>query len=115
MNERPDQDLRDRFAALRREDAAGAPSFQAMRTAARPGPGPDRRRFLVPAIAVAALLLGAVTILRSRAPRQPLVSLSAARWQSPTDFLLQVPGAEYLTTVPRLTHRITDIPDWRNP
>jgi hypothetical protein len=115
MNELPDQDLRDRFATLRREDAADAPSFQMARAAARSRPAVHWSRS--PILAVAAVVLLVVTafvILRQRAPRQPLVSLSEARWQSPTDFLLQVPGAKYLTTVPKLTYRV-DIPEWRNP
>jgi len=35
MTERNDSDLRDRFRALRREDAAAAPPFDATLTAAR--------------------------------------------------------------------------------
>jgi hypothetical protein len=115
MNEMPDQDLRDRFAALRQHDAAGAPSFEAVRAAARSGPEVHWSRS--PILAAAAVVLLAVTafvVLRPRGPRAPLVSLASTRWQSPTDFLLQVPGAEYLNTVPKLTYRI-DIPAWRNP
>jgi len=105
MNDAADRKLRDRFAALRREDAAAAPAFAALRsTAARQ---PPRRGRLVPlagAIAVAVVaIVAAFGLLRSRAPREPLVSLSTTRWQSPTDFLLRVPGAQYLETVPRLT------------
>lgn len=114
MHEQRDRDLRDLFAALRRDSEAAAPSFQATQEAARARRLPHRPGWLIPAVAAAVLLVGAVVILRPRAPRQPLVSLAVPRWQSPTDFLLQVPGAEYLTTVPKLTYRI-DIPEWRNP
>ena len=104
-NDAADGDLRDRFAALRREDAAGAPSFAATRAAAARRPA--RRVRLVPlAGAIAVTIVAAVVafaLLRSRAPREPLVGLSTTRWQSPTDFLLRVPGAQYLETVPRLT------------
>ncbi len=115
MTEVPDRDLRDLFAALRREDSAGALSFQAAQAAARSRRLPRRPGWLIPAmVAVVLLAVAAVAILRPRPPRQPLVSLAVTRWQSPTDFLLQVPGADYLTTVPKLTYRI-DIPAWRNP
>jgi hypothetical protein len=105
MNDAADRNLRDHFAALRREDAAGAPAFATVRSAALHRPPRGVR--LVPlagAIAVAVVaIVAAVGLLRSRAPREPLVSLSTTRWQSPTDFLLRVPGAQYLETVPRLT------------
>ena len=115
MNE-PDRDLRDRFAGIRREDAAGAPSFHALRAAAGLGTQAHRRMAPIPALAAAAVLaLAAILILRPHTPREPLVSLSTTRWVSPTDFLLRVPGAEYLSTVPKLTYRITAIPNWRNP
>lgn len=112
-----DQDLRDRFAALRREDAAAAPPFDAVRASAvRP---PSRRPRLArwaPAITVAAAaVLVALGVLRMRQPREPLVSLATTRWQSPTDFLLRVPGAEYLEGVPRLSSWIPQTTDWRNP
>ena len=108
MTDAADGDLRDRFAALRREDAAGAPSFAATRAATRAAAArrPARRVRLVPlagAIAVAVALVVTLAVLRTRPRREPLVSLATTRWQSPTDFLLRVPGAQYLETVPRLT------------
>jgi len=115
MSKPSDQDLRDHFAALRRDNEAGAPSFHATQAAARSRRLSHRPEWLMPAVAAVALLVAAaVAFLRPRAPRHPLVSLAVTRWQSPTDFLLQVPGAEYLTSVPKLTYRIA-IPEWRNP
>ncbi len=117
MNQPTDGDLRDRFAALRREDVAGVPPFAAMRAFAVQQPRGLPR--LVPwasAIAVAtAAIVVAVSVLRTRSPREPLVSLATTRWQSPTDFLLRVPGTEYLETVPRLAPWLSPTADWRNP
>jgi hypothetical protein len=100
-----DTNLRDRFAALRREDAAVAPTLAALRAAAVRRPA--RRAYVVPLASVLGVAVVAIVVAlglwRTRAPREPLVSLSTTHWQSPTDFLLRVPGAQYLETVPRLT------------
>jgi len=104
MSQPDDQDLRDPFAALRHEDAAHAPPLDTLLAQARrrrPAYRPLQR--LVPALGVAAIgVLLAVALLRPGSERQPLVSLADARWQSPTDFLLRVPGAEYLQAVPSI-------------
>lgn len=117
MNQPTDRDLQDRFAALRREDAAGALPFDTLRTrAARAGkPGLSWPAWTAAAAFLAILAVTAIAVLRHRTERQPLVSLATTRWQSPTDFLLRVPGAEYLETVPRLTLSIPSLADWRNP
>ncbi len=117
MNRPMDGDLRDRFAALRREDAMGAPTFDAMRASAvqQRSAGP-RLMLWAPALAiVAGAVMVAIGVLRTRPPREPLVSLAATRWRSPTDFLLRVPGTEYLETVPRFSFRFSTNADWRNP
>jgi hypothetical protein len=99
-----DENLRDSFAAVRREDAAHAPALATLLGRSRPRhTAPASLRRLVPAIGViAAGILFTVMLLRSGSERQPLVSLADARWQSPTDFLLRVPGAEYLESVPSI-------------
>jgi hypothetical protein len=115
MNQPEDRDLQDRFAALRREDAASAPAFTAPRTPALRPPLLGLR--LVPALAAVglAIVLVAGGVLVFRPHRAPLVSLAATTWQSPTDFLLRVPGAEYLETVPRLTDHLSALTHWRSP
>lgn len=99
-----DTDLRAAFEVLRRGDAAGAPSFQALleeasRRAHR------RRPWLVPAVtwgvAAAALTVAIVTVARRSEPRLP-PSVSIEQWIAPTDFLLETPGRELLETVPRI-------------
>lgn len=111
MNQENDRDLRDRFLPLRQEDAGGAPPLAAVLAAARRmGRAPARPGRWVPVLAVVALAVALliVSVLGPNGQRQPLVDLAAARWQGPTDFLLRVPGAEYLETLPTFTV------DWRN-
>jgi len=104
MSQPNDQDLRDPFAALRDEDTAHAPPLSTLLAQARrrrPAHRPLKR--FAPAIgAAAAAILLAVALLRPGSDQRPLVSLADARWQSPTDFLLRVPGAEYLESVPSI-------------
>jgi hypothetical protein len=98
-------DLRAAFANMRREDAAGAPSFEAV-VAAASRVGADRRRpWLVPALtgtaAAAALVVAVTAIVRRPEPRAP-AAISIDEWTAPTDFLLETPGHEFLETVPRI-------------
>ena len=91
-----DSDLRQAFAVLRREEAEGAPTFEAVRARVRP-------RRLVPVAGLLAAASVAVAILGSscaaRIRRPPTVSMG--EWIAPTDFLLDTPGREILETVPR--------------
>ena len=55
----------------------------------------------------AAIVLGSVALAllftrRDRDGAGGVIDLAAVRWQAPTDFLLKVPGAELLRTVPQL-------------
>ena len=107
MHPSDDQDLRARFAALRDEDAAGTPPLGVMLARAQRGRAARRPvvRWL-PAIGVSAAgIVLAVALLRPGNRERSLVSLEAARWHSPTDFLLRVPGAEYFESVPSLGGR----------
>jgi hypothetical protein len=99
-----DRDLRDRFAALRREEEANAPGFTARREARR---APVRRR--APAVllaAVACLVAFAAAGLWMRTashrphPEPGQTAVSLMEWKPPTDFLLETPGREMLRTVP---------------
>ena len=101
-----DDDLRDRFAALRREEEAQAPEFAVF----SPGvAGHGRRRSRVKIMAVAACLVTVAAVVfwlrfvpqkAERAPGKPAVSLT--EWRAPTDFLLETPGRELLRTVPAI-------------
>jgi hypothetical protein len=104
-HEDDDSDLRQAFAALRREDADQASPFRAMLAG---GAGRRGRRFtpapgrLVAAAALVAALVG-VWAMRGPAPATPPMA-SMERWTAPTDFLLRTPGREVLETVPRLVY-----------
>jgi hypothetical protein len=99
----PDSDVGHRFQALRQQDRGGAPSFGATLDAAyaRRTPTHGRRGL---ALAAAALLAGVALVVfveRTHSPR-PAPDLAIVRFQTPTDFLLRLPGAELLRSVPEL-------------
>lgn len=101
-----DDDLRGRFAALRREEEAQAPEFAVL-----PGGGPEHGRWrsvgklvavavCLVTITAAALWLRLASQKLEREPGKPVASLT--EWRSPTDFLLETPGRELLRTVPAI-------------
>jgi hypothetical protein len=98
-------DLRAAFAGMRREDAAGAPAFEAVVTAASRGVAKRRRPWLVPTltgtVAAAALAVAVTAVLRRPEPRIP-ATRTIEEWIAPTDFLLETPGRELLETVPEI-------------
>jgi hypothetical protein len=98
MIDRDDERLRDGFQALRREDSGSVPGFAATLAAARSRSVRPRwlRTAHVAAAAVAAA--GLLVLLLTRREQQEAV----LRWEAPTDFLLQLPNAELLRTVPQL-------------
>ena len=99
MIKRDESELRERFAGLRREERAGVPAFRRTVTAARARP--SRRRLGFAAAAMLALVALVVTLTVRNRHRDP-VDLAGVRVHAPTDFLLKLPGAELLRTVPRL-------------
>jgi hypothetical protein len=98
-----DQEFRERFASLRREDAKRAPGFERLLQRS-----PRRSASHLGALAAASCLLVAATVVtvlqlshRSRpAPYDATPSL--ANWRAPTDFLLDTPGRELLRSVPQI-------------
>lgn len=99
MIDRDEDELRERFARLRREDSAGVPAFRRILAAT---PARPSRRGLGFAVAAMLALVALVATLTVR-DRNPLpVNLAGVRVHAPTDFLLRLPGAELLRTVPRL-------------
>ena len=100
MTSEEDRDLRERFAALRREEEAGAPAIDRLVARARHRREARRGRRVVAALAVGVVLLVDIGLWPLRKPaHQPVPSIT--EWRSHTDFLLQMPGREILDTLPR--------------
>lgn len=97
-------DLREGFAALRREDSAKTPAFETLLAGATVGRSRGRLlpRWggLLAAVSLVAAALVAVAVLRP--PRTPSRIASVEEWTAPTDFLLRTPGREILESVPRI-------------
>jgi hypothetical protein len=114
---RGDLDLRERFAALRDADAAGAPPLSrvmrggASRPAARrPGWAP------VAALATAAALTAIAIVRTSRAPEPSLdeaivLAQAMSSWTAPTDEWLVLSGLEIPDSVPSLSLSSVTLPD----
>jgi len=109
MIERDDHQLRKGFEALRREDAACTPPFEATAAAARARQATvPRHRALTLAAAAAVVAVVVVSIWRERDGVRPQIDLATVRWHAPTDFLLKLPGDELLRSVPQLGSRGLD-------
>jgi hypothetical protein len=95
-----DDRLREDFADLRRRDRESAPPFTRIAAAAE-ARSPQRMRLKIGAAAMAALALAITFAERTQqAPRLPAQNLS--QWSSPTAFLLETPGWQFLNQTPRL-------------
>jgi ferric-dicitrate binding protein FerR (iron transport regulator) len=111
MIERDDPHLKRAFEALRREDAAGCPSFQATVAGARARrAGVARRRALglVAVVVVAVIAVVVASTWRVQKSDRLEIDLATVRWQAPTDFLLKLPGVELLRSIPQLGPRGLD-------
>ena len=99
-----DRDLREGFAALRRDEQGHAPPLDLLLTR-RPR---ERRVAPIPALAMVVVLAAAAIVigltLDSRRPK-PVMAL--AEWTEPTAFLLRTPGHDLLTTVPEFARTPT--------
>ena len=103
MSAYDDADLKERFGALRRQAAAGAPAFQPTLAAAQARRPVRRHRWLRLAAAVGMTAAIAFLLARRGQPGgRRAIDLASVRWHTPTDFLLQLPGDELLRNVPRL-------------
>ena len=108
-----DQDLRELFARARTSGFERTPPFERVRRGRSQVIRTTRPvRWALAGGFVAVLLVGTVVTVRRRAVETDAEALVLARqisgWRSPTDFLLRVPGAEYLAAVPR----VGEIPRW---
>lgn len=101
-----DDELRARFAELRREDARRAPDFGAMRAAPRPVRSPLRWALPVVAVAAAAAIVvvrcGASELTASAPASAPAAASAPELDPAPLDFLLETPGSDALARTPDL-------------
>jgi hypothetical protein len=101
-----DGDLRDRFAALRRQEEAQAPGFTGPTVSGRKQLRPRSPSILIAAAACLVSIAAAGLWLRtsSHRPQSDLGKPAASimEWIPPTDFLLVTPGHELLETVPAI-------------
>ena len=108
-----DDDLRESFGRLRSADQAEAPSFASLaarRHGARSGAVSAWLRVGAAAAGLAVAAYGVRAALtwtghanepaRAQSLAAELLSPTAVRWNAPTDFLLDVPGARLLRTAP---------------
>lgn len=98
--DREDADLRAAFETVRKVDLTETPPFARVRAGRRR----TERRWswlLVPAAVAAAVV--AIVVARSKPAEPPeWLQMTAGQLRTPTDFLLEVSGAENLSTVPSI-------------
>lgn len=98
-----DYRLKEKFARLRRADAASVPSFERVigRTRTRSNYAPWK----VGVAAAVVLSAAAMLMVRLAPPRGSAIPAPAlANWRAPTDFLLDTPGRDLLRTIPDVGH-----------
>jgi hypothetical protein len=97
-----DAEIRRLFAARGRRDEDAAPGFE--RLLRRPAHVGRAGRWSWAAAALLLVLIGGGIAWRVRTGTQSLESSgqpTLATWKAPTDFLLNVPGGELLSSTPR--------------
>ncbi len=117
MTASDDSDLRERFAVLRHEDAAGAPPLARVLRgrAARP----DARPFRWIPVAVLGTAAVLTTVVLVNTPRRAELSIDEAiaeaqsieSWTAPTDEWLTLSGLEIPNSVPSLTFSSVALPE----
>ena len=112
-DERDERGLRDLFARQRADELGRAPAFaQTVASARRRGRRATVRRtmWLLGTASAAAIVVAMVMMPGGvgEGTQQVAVELSSVRWRSPTDFLLETPGAELMRTTPRIV-RLDDM------
>jgi hypothetical protein len=120
--QRQDPDLRERFEAMRRGDASRVPRFASVLASAKKEAAqeqssewssvrvPWRRVGWVSGLAAAAVITALIVIPRGRSEEVAFEQAVQAfqtdpalgSWRSPTASLLDVPGSQLITTMPRL-------------
>jgi hypothetical protein len=121
MNANNDRELRERFAALREDDAAGAPVFSELLRHRKASAAARRSRFVPVAVLGAAAVVAAVVLvaLPRRADRSIDAAIAQAKslssWTAPTDSWMTLSGLEIPDSVPSLTLSSVTLPESSAP
>ena len=104
-------DLRDLFHRLREEDLSRVPcprsrgeepALSDTERSEAESKGAPKGRMRGWALAIVIITIVAIATMTHR---RPPVTESIVTWKAPTDFLLQTPGSELLSTVPQIPER----------
>ena len=101
MSSPEDNRLRALFATLREQDRSAAPPFGEPAAAAAAGSSRRRSSLRIALAALTVLVVAMMFTLRVRRSTGA-VPRELAAWSSPTAFLLETPGREFLNRTPRL-------------
>jgi hypothetical protein len=110
-----DRDLREIFAAMRRDEQARLSAFRNLLAPAPRGrTRKNRMAFGLAALATFVIVTWAVIsrmplVADSAKSPGPELALSPSTWTSPTAFLLRTPGHEVLSTVPAFAGAVPDL------
>ena len=116
MTQSDDLELRKRFAALRHEDAAHAPSLASVLRGRTGAPAVRRARWIPVAALVSAAALTTVLLLGPAIRREPSLEEAIAQaqefdsWTAPTDEWLTLSGLEIPDSVPSLSLSSVTLP-----
>ncbi len=120
MTASDDRDLSERFAALRDEDAAGAPPLSSVLRGREVKPASLPSRWLpATALATAAAISAIVLVLNPRGAEPSLdeaiaQAQSISSWTAPTDEWLTLSGLEIPNSVPSLSLSSVTLPETSN-
>jgi hypothetical protein len=112
-----DRDLRERFAALRDEDAAGAPPLSRVLRGRTVRPPARPARWIPVAALVTAAAITVVVLVMTPRGAEPSIEEAIARaqsissWTAPTDEWLTLSGLEIPDSVPSLSLSSVTLPE----
>ena len=117
MNSPEDARLKKDFERVREEDQRTAPSFaEVVAAGGRRAPAIKERaarfRMALAAVPILAVAAGAIVAVRLHpaAETLPPEAIALAGWKSPTAFLLEIPGREFLKETPQLGVPLYNLP-----
>jgi hypothetical protein len=117
MSANDDTDLRERFAALRDEDAASAPPLSRMLHSPAVTPRPRSFRFIPVALLATAAVVTSVVLVTMSRKEEPSIQVAIAQaqsissWTAPTDSWLNLSGLEIPDSIPSLSPSSVTLPE----